>query len=159
MSAYKSRYSEVKVLVLRETTVEWHANSPQGIADYWNGEVVKAAWYNPSQEAMVVMVLNSKMRITAHSLVTLGLVNQTLCHAREVFCAAVAMRAACIVLAHNHPSNDPTPSADDIRCTKELVNSGKILGIDVVDHVIVGEMSSANPRGWYSLKEAGLLME
>jgi DNA repair protein RadC len=76
-----------------------------------------------------------------------------LVHPREVFRAAILDGAGAIILAHNHPSGDPTPSSEDIRITRQLVEAGKILDIEVLDHVVVGR----GERPFLSLRESGLV--
>jgi DNA repair protein RadC len=78
---------------------------------------------------------------------------------REVFRGAVADSAAAIVCAHNHPSGDPTPSAEDVRITRQLVEAGRILGIRVLDHVVIGRPDATGPGapGFLSLRESGLV--
>jgi DNA repair protein RadC len=89
-------------------------------------------------EELHVLVLDSQHRMTRDITVTRGLLNSSPVHAREVFREAIAEAAAAVVLAHNHPSGDPTPSADDLRVTAELVAAGRVLDIPVYDHVIIG---------------------
>ena len=89
--------------------------------------------------------------------VTKGLVNASLVHPREVFKEAIRQSCAAVVLVHNHPSGDPTPSPEDIRVTRQLVKSGKILDIEVIDHVIVGRKTEGNLEWWVSLRESGLV--
>lgn len=102
-------------------------------------------------EEFHVAVLDSQHRLERDILVTRGILNSSLVHPREVFREAIAERAAAIILVHNHPSGDPTPSADDRVVTDQLVAAGRLLDIPVHDHVIVG-------RGRYtSFAEAGLL--
>lgn len=102
-------------------------------------------------EEFHVAILDSQHRLERDVMVTRGLLNSSLVHPREVFREAIAERAASIVLVHNHPSGDPTPSADDRQITEQLVAAGRLLDIPVHDHVIVG-------RGRYtSFAEAGLL--
>ena len=104
-------------------------------------------------EVFWVLPLNSQHRLigNAPEAVTRGILNSSLVHPREVFLCAIVARAAAVVLCHNHPSGDPTPSADDRAVTEQLVAAGKLLDIPVVDHVIIG-------RGRYaSFAEAGLL--
>jgi DNA repair protein RadC len=102
-------------------------------------------------EELHVLILDSQHRMTRDVTVTRGLLNSSPVHAREVFREAIAESAAAIVLAHNHPSGDPTPSADDLRVTTELVAAGRVLEIPVFDHVIIGRGSHV------SLAEQGLL--
>jgi DNA repair protein RadC len=102
-------------------------------------------------EEFHVAVLDSQHRLERDVTVTRGILNSSLVHPREVFREAIAERAAAIILVHNHPSGDPTPSADDRAVTEQLVAAGRLLDIPVHDHVIVG-------RGRYvSFAEAGLL--
>ena len=102
-------------------------------------------------EEFHVAVLDSQHRLERDIMVTRGILNSSLVHPREVFRQAIAERAAAIILVHNHPSGDPTPSADDRVVTEQLVAAGRLLDIPVHDHVIVG-------RGRYtSFAEAGLL--
>ena len=102
-------------------------------------------------EEFHVAVLDSQHRLERDITVTRGILNSSLVHPREVFREAIAERAAAIILVHNHPRGDPTPSADDRLVTEQLVAAGKLLDIPVHDHVIVG-------RGRYtSFAEAGLL--
>jgi DNA repair protein RadC len=102
-------------------------------------------------EEFHVAVLDAQHRLERDVLVTRGILNSSLVHPREVFREAIAERAAAIVLVHNHPSGDPTPSPDDRAVTEQLVAAGRLLDIPVHDHVIVG-------RGRFmSFAEAGLL--
>ncbi len=102
-------------------------------------------------EEFHVAVLDTQHRLERDITVTRGILNSSLVHPREVFREAIAERAAAIVLVHNHPSGDPSPSADDRAVTEQLVAAGRLLDIPVHDHVIVG-------RGRYmSFAEAGLL--
>jgi len=89
--------------------------------------------------------------------VTRGLLDASLVHPREVFKEAIRISASAVVLAHNHPSGDPTPSAEDLRITKQLVESGKILDIRVVDHVILGHGGGDGQRTFVSLREEGIV--
>lgn len=102
-------------------------------------------------EEFHVAVLDAQHRLERDVMVTRGILNSSLVHPREVFREAIAERAAAIILVHNHPSGDPTPSADDRLVTEQLTAAGRLLDIPVHDHVIVG-------RGRYtSFAEAGLL--
>lgn len=106
-----------------------------------------------AQEAFAVLTLNRKNRLLGRHVVTLGLADASLVHPREVFRQAILDNACSIVLAHNHPSGDPTPSAEDVRITRQLVDAGRIIGIQVIDHVVIGR--GATPLT--SLREAGLI--
>lgn len=110
-----------------------------------------------SVEVLYGLALDSKLRLVRHYEITSGLLNQTLVHAREVFREAISASAAYLVLVHNHPSGDPRPSADDLRTTREIFKAGDILGIPLIDHVIIGKPSDANPSGYISLKQMGAI--
>jgi DNA repair protein RadC len=90
------------------------------------------------QENFVVALLDNKHRLIKDVLVTRGTLNQSLVHPREVFAPAIELRAAAIIILHNHPSGDTTPSQQDLDITKRLCEVGQIVGITVLDHVIVG---------------------
>ena len=90
-----------------------------------------------SVEEFHVLAMDSQGAVLRDVLVTRGLLNSSLVHPREVFRAAIAEAAAGIILVHNHPSGDPTPSADDQAVTRQLVAAGELLDVPVYDHVIV----------------------
>lgn len=102
-------------------------------------------------EVFYIITLNSLNGVTACQEVTRGLLNSSLVHPREVFRLAILNSAKSIILAHNHPSGNPTPSADDRAVTRQLVEAGRILDIPVVDHVIVAVDK------YFSFSEAGLI--
>jgi DNA repair protein RadC len=96
-----------------------------------------------------------RRRLIAVENVAQGLLDQVLVHAREVFAIAIAKRASAIILAHNHPSGDPTPSEADIRVTRDLIRAGQLLKIEVLDHIILGQRTTERPRDYCSLRELG----
>lgn len=102
-------------------------------------------------ERFGIFTLSTKNQIIGVHVLFKGSLNASIVHPREVFQAALLNNAASIVCFHNHPSGDPTPSREDIEVTKRLVECGKIIGIDVLDHVIMGH------RKFVSLKEKGYL--
>jgi len=85
-----------------------------------------------------------------------GLLDASLVHPREVFREAIRMAAAAVVVAHNHPSGDPSPSAEDIRVTKQLIEAGRIVDIKVLDHVILGRRGEGGTGGYFSMREQGI---
>ncbi len=93
--------------------------------------------HNLPKEHLRGLYLNSHSRIIHDEVISIGTINTNIVHPREVFRPAIEYSAAAVVLAHNHPSNISTPSAQDIEITNQLINSGKILGINVLDHVII----------------------
>jgi len=103
-------------------------------------------------EEFHVLALGSQSQILADLLITRGILNSSLVHPREVFRAAIAEAAAGIIVVHNHPSGDPTPSADDRAVTRQLVDAGRLLDVPVYDHVVIG-----GGERYVSFAEAGLL--
>jgi len=88
-------------------------------------------------------------------MVTPGLADASLVHPREVFRTAIENTASAMVLVHNHPSGDSTPSAEDIRITRQLIEAGKIIDIKVIDHVVIGRSTNGSPA-FLSMRESGL---
>jgi DNA repair protein RadC len=104
------------------------------------------------QEEFWAMYLDTQNRILSERRITIGLLNSSLVHPREVFAPAIALAAASCILAHNHPSGDPDPSPEDLEVTLQLVESGRLLGIPVRDHIVLGDST------FVSLLERGLLV-
>ncbi|UJL44970.1 DNA repair protein RadC [Virgibacillus sp. NKC19-16] len=120
--------------------------SPEDGADY-----VMEEMRSLNQEHFVVLFLNTKNQIIHRQTIFIGSLNASIVHPREVYREAVKRSAASIIVAHNHPSGDPSPSQEDIHVTRRLVESGKMIGIEVLDHLIIGD------RKFISLKEKGYL--
>ena len=110
-----------------------------------------------NQEEMHVLLLDTKHHLINDHMVTLGLLDRSQIHAREIFRPAIEHSASRIILAHQHPSGDPTPSAQDIASTRNLVAAGKIIGIEVLDHIVIGQRSASRPRDYVSFREENLL--
>ena len=106
-------------------------------------------------ETLQVLLLNTRRRLIRVAEISDGTIDTLLVHPREVFKAAIAANAAGIVLAHNHPSGDPTPSEADIKVTRDLIRAGQLLKIDVLDHVILGRATPERPKDYASLRELG----
>ena len=104
-----------------------------------------------SVEQFGIVMLDTKHRMIRIKILSIGSLDTTVVHPREVFREATSASAAAIVLFHNHPSGDPTPSADDLVLTTRMVNAGDIMGIDVMDHLILAD------QRYFSLVEAGRL--
>lgn len=104
-----------------------------------------------SVEKFGIINLDVKNRINGIHVLSVGMLSSTIVHPREVFKAAMMNNASSIILFHNHPSGDPTPSNEDIEMTKRIKNAGEIMGISVIDHIIVGDFCFS------SLKELGFI--
>lgn len=103
-------------------------------------------------EKVIVMTLNTKNALAGLHVISIGTLNSSLVHPREVFMAAILNNASSLILVHNHPSGDPTPSSDDIAVMKRIRDAGKILGIEMVDSLVIGE-----GERFVSFREKGLI--
>ena len=143
---------EFKVVALRDCPMPEAmriCETPVHAAEYWWLHIETHSYFNPDCECMVVLLLNTRKRVKGHHMVSIGLMDTILIHPREVFRSAIIGAAHSIVLMHNHPSGDSTPSEADIKVTRDLIRAGQLLKIEVLDHVIVGK-----PK-YSSLRELG----
>ena len=129
--------------------------TPEQAAAYWRLHLETHPYFNPECECFVVLLLNTRKRVKGHQLVTIGTMDTLLVHAREVFRTAIVSSAASVLLLHNHPSGDPTPSEADIKVTRDLIRAGQLLKIEVVDHVIIGCATAGRTKDYASLRELG----
>ena len=106
-------------------------------------------------ETFQVVLLNTRRRLLRVEKISDGTLDTLLVHPREVFRVAITAGAAGIILVHNHPSGDPTPSEADIKVTRDLIRAGQLLKIEVLDHVILGRKSQERSKDWASLRELG----
>jgi DNA repair protein RadC len=123
-----------------------YVSGPEDVADLFMAEMATL-----DREHFRAILLNTKNRILGVRTISIGSLNTSVVHAREVFKAAVAESAQAIVLVHNHPSGLPEPSGEDLLVTRRLAEAGRILGIEVLDHVVLGS------QGFVSLRELGHL--
>jgi len=141
-----------KVVPLREARTPDQmtlCDTPEAAAAYWRLHVPQAEAFDPECECLTVLLLNTRRRIKAHHLLSVGTHDTLLVHPLPVFRLAIMTAAPALVLMHNHPSGEPSPSEADIRITRDLIRAGQLLKIEVLDHVIIG-----NPRH-ASLRELG----
>jgi DNA repair protein RadC len=131
--------------LLRDPSERPRLTSPQQIARH----LLPQFGASPVEQFGVLM-LGTKHHVLRVKIVSIGSLDQTVVHPREVFREAAAASAAAVVLFHNHPSGDPTPSPDDIALTRRLADAGEIMGIEVLDHLILGE------HRYFSMREAGV---
>lgn len=132
-----ARVSSESILTIR---------SPQDAANFLMDELRFL-----QKEHFICLFLNTKNQITGKETLSIGTLNASLVHPREVFHAAIKRRCASIICAHNHPSGDPTPSSEDIDITRRLAEVGDIVGIEVLDHIVIGD------GRYISLKEKGYM--
>ncbi|MBC5743756.1 DNA repair protein RadC [Lachnospiraceae bacterium MD308] len=120
--------------------------SPASIAEYYMEDL-----RHESQEVMKLIMINSKGRLISETEISKGTVNASLITPREIFIEALLRQAVAVVAMHNHPSGDPTPSSEDILLTKRIKEAGSIIGVELLDHIIIGN------NCYVSLREKGIL--
>ena len=125
-------------------------DTPDRVADFLREEC-----RNLAVETCWVLLLNARRGLIRAERISQGLLDTILVHPREVFRRAISANAAAIVLAHNHPSGNATPSDADIKITRDLVRAGQVLRIDLLDHIIVGRAASEGAKDYVSLRELG----
>lgn len=109
-------------------------------------------------EVFWALMLDTKNRLIGEpQRISEGTLNSSLVHPRELFKRALQHSCAAVILAHNHPSGDPTPSAEDIKVTKQLIGAGEVMGIKVLDHIVIGHRRQSSDTDFLSLREAGLV--
>ena len=148
-SAYEFRVTALRECPLPENMMI--CDTPAQASNYWRMHVTTNPYFNPECECFVVLILNTRRRVKGHHMVSVGTMDTILVHPREVFRLAVVTNAAAIVLMHNHPSGESTPSSADITVTRDLIRAGQLLKIEVLDHVIQGR----GMPGYTSLRELG----
>ncbi|GGA58132.1 hypothetical protein GCM10007416_34170 [Kroppenstedtia guangzhouensis] len=139
------RHVTLEIVGHHESPVE-QVGTPRDAAD-----AVRSYLKGVDREHFVVMLLSTKNKINGFHTCHIGSVNTTVVHPREVFKPAVIANTAGIIVAHNHPSGDPTPSREDVHITERLYEVGKIMGIELLDHIIIGD-----PGRYYSMLEKGV---
>ena len=122
------------------------ASSPHQVAELFMEEL-----RHKKKEYFMLLLLDTKNRVISREQVSVGSLNASIVHPREIFSIPIKKSASSVILVHNHPSGDPTPSREDQEVSKRLVEAGKLLGIEIKDHLIIGD------GGYLSFKEKGLL--
>lgn len=149
-------FGEFRVLTLREgPPILPQCDTPELAAEYWRQTVIATPYFNPDVESLVGLALSVRRKIQGHYIVATGTLDTILAHPREVFRPAIIANAAAIVLMHNHPSGDPSPSEADIKVTRDLIRAGQLLKIELLDHVIMGKATPERPKDHVSLRELG----
>ena len=146
---FNSQPYEYKVVPLRECPTPETlllCDTPEKAAEYWRLHVPSNPYFNPECECFTVLLLNTRRRVKAHQIVSFGTHDTILVHPLNVFRLAVITSAAAVVLMHNHPSGEATPSEADIKVTRDLIRAGQLLKIEVLDHVIIGNPKHASLR-------------
>lgn len=149
-SKHAKRVNLVSIKLIKESSTLYtgrKVSSPQDAAD-----LLRVFLEDCDREKMILCCLDTKNQPTAIHTISIGSLASAIIHPREVFKTALLANSASILIGHQHPSGDPLPSQEDVNITKRLLESGKILGIDLIDHIIIGD----NNR-FVSLKEKGII--
>ncbi len=136
---------------------EFRAEAPLIEGPQQVAETLREEYRQVTVESFKVLLRNSRNRLIRIETVSQGTVDTILIHPREVFRHAIAANATAVILAHNHPSGDPTPSAADLAATGDLVRAGQVLKIDVQDHVIIGARIEGQAHDYFSIRQSGLV--
>jgi len=120
--------------------------TPEQAAAYWRLHIATTPHFNSECECMAVLLLNTRKRVKGHQLLSIGTMDTILVHPREVFRGAIIAAAASIVVIHNHPSGESTPSEADIKVTRDLIRAGQLLKLELIDHVIIGNQNHSSLR-------------
>ena len=127
-------------------------DAPDAVAEAWRTLVAVNPWFDPEKEHMVVFVLNTRLGLKGWNVVSVGTVNETTVHPREVLRPVLVAAGHGFVVAHNHPSGDPTPSNADREVTRRLRDAAALMQVRLIDHVIVGSGGRS-----FSFREAGMV--
>lgn len=149
LGAYQAAAREYKLVPLRETPAPDSmllCDTPSAAAGYWRQFVTSNPYFNPEVENVVVLIVNSRRRVKCHSVLSQGTIDCVLIHPREIFRIAIIQSAAAVIVMHNHPSGEPTPSEADIKITRDLIRAGQLLKIECLDHVIMGHSTHVSLR-------------
>lgn len=140
---------EFKIVSLKECPTPadiQQCDTPEQATAYWNLHIKNHPYFNPECECLVVLILNTRKKIKGHYFVSVGTMDTILVHPREVFRLAIMASAHAIVIMHNHPSGESSPSEADIKVTRDLIRAGQLLKIEIIDHVVVGNGNRSSLR-------------
>lgn len=149
-SIISKRVNVVSIKMVKESSILYSKrtiSSPSDAVD-----IAREFLETCDREQLIVICLNTKNEPTTINIVSVGSLNSSIVHPREVFKPAILSNSASIIIAHNHPSGCPNPSSEDINITKRIKESGEILGIKLLDHIIIGDNNN-----YISIKERGLI--
>ena len=148
--------SRITVTRVHEDACTITTDTPENLLKFWQEIIATQPDHEPDKESVVVVVMNTRLRPYARHRVSLGTVNESHCHPREVFRPVLAAAAFGFALMHNHPSGDASPSRSDEAITRRMVEVSNLLQIRFIDHVIVGTPSPGR-SAYYSFREAGMI--
>ena len=139
---------KVKASYVKESSENFKIDQPQLCVDFWKKHIETQECFDEDKEIVVVLCLDSQSNVKHFNIVSIGTVNESMAHPRDIFKPAILVSAVQIILMHNHPSGGLDPSRADHAITKKVKEAGTLLQIPLCDHVIVG-------NGYYSFRESG----
>jgi DNA repair protein RadC len=151
-AAYLAAAFELASRVARETIERRKVDTPDLVVAH-----VAAELRAQRVEVLKVLLLDTRLRLLSAVDISKGSLNESVAHPREIFREAIVRSAYAIIVVHNHPSGDPSPSEADSRLTRRLAEVASLHDIKLIDHIIIGSPSRDNPVGYFSFREAGLL--
>lgn len=148
---------EFKVMMLQEAYLQGSIlmDTPEQVVPYVESLLPDCIRYKPEVENMGIIPLNTRRRCIGMEIMAQGTIDTLLVVPRDIFRAAIVLNAAAVILWHNHPSGDPTPSEADISVTHDLIRAGQLMKIEILDHIIIGHRTPERPKHWNSLRELG----
>lgn len=145
------KIKEIKVQTLKEHSInDGTMDAPEKVFHFFKQVIEQCAWFDSEKECIIVLVLDRKNKLKSFNLVSLGSISSATMHPREVLRPVIVGAGSAFILMHNHPSGDPNPSRADMQVTRQMRESANIMGIDFLDHIIVGD-------AFYSFNDNGLL--
>lgn len=138
------------------TTKDEGLNTPEACLKFWNEIIKTQSSYEADKENLIVILLSIRLRPYAWHTVAIGNLSEVTAHPREILRPCIAGAAYGFILAHNHPSGDPSPSRSDEVITRKMIEASQIMGIRFMDHVIIGEITPNSPT-YYSFRESGII--
>jgi DNA repair protein RadC len=131
-------------------------DSPVLAFNYWNQFIKTKDWFDDMKEHLVVLTLNTRYEISGFSLISMGSLNESIAHPRDILRPVIISGSYAFVLVHNHPSGDASPSEADHRLTRRICEASTLMQVSMLDHVIAG-FPAENRTGYFSFKEAGIV--
>ena len=147
---------KVKPVATSEKLPSFGADSPEKIYEFYKSVVENDPGYEVEKEHVVAICLKTRLTVTGWHMVSVGSLSECTCHPREIFRPVIVRSSHAFVLAHNHPSGDPSPSSADEQITRRIREASELLKISLIDHLIIGEPAPGRTP-YYSFREAGLV--
>lgn len=149
--------AEYKLIRTSETPLResYVCDTPDRLAAFWAEAITNHPAWDPDREMCYCFHLNTRRHLVGYHLIASGTLDTLLVHPREVFRVPIVCAAAAVIVAHNHPSGDPTPGEADIKVTRDLIRAGQLLKIELLDHIVIGRSTAERTKGFCSLRELG----